>query len=123
MHDVNIANGVRFWSRWSPEKVSIRFENRDITWAAFDEATSRVATGLASLGVEPGDRVGILAGNSVEYCETAQGMQYADLICQIENQLIAIGITAVTVKVHCDMCRQVGIELFSVGRGDQAIKL
>ncbi len=75
MDGVSIANGVRFWSRWSPETVSIRFGDRDVTWAEFDETTSRVATGLARLGVSPGDRVGVLSGNSVEYCETAIATQ------------------------------------------------
>ena len=26
MRDVNIANGVRFWARWSPEQTAIRFD-------------------------------------------------------------------------------------------------
>ncbi len=110
MHGVGIANGVRFWARWSPEKVSIRFGDRDVTWADFDEATNRVATGLAALGVAPGDRVGILSGNSVEYCETAIATQKlgaylvplnirlapAELRYIVENSGCAVGIADAT---------------------------
>ena len=40
---------------------------RRITWRALDDAASRVAGGLASLGVVPGDRVALLMANCVEF--------------------------------------------------------
>jgi long-chain acyl-CoA synthetase len=38
-----------------------------ITWRAFDESVRRVSTGLATLGVEAGDRVALLLGNRIEF--------------------------------------------------------
>lgn len=52
--------------RW-PDRTALRHvvddDWRSITWREYGDAVREVAAGLAALGVEPGDRVGILAGN------------------------------------------------------------
>ena len=48
-------------------------QNIRLTWEALDREATRVARGLAGLGLQPGDRVGIWAGNCVEWVL----MQYA----------------------------------------------
>ncbi len=68
---MNLANIVRFWARWDPDRVHLRLDGEDVTWAELDERTNRLANGLAAQGVDHGDRVGILAANAVEYCELA----------------------------------------------------
>src|SRR5512132_2673517 len=53
-------------ARWS-ERPALRYvdgdEWRAISWAEYGDAVREVAAGLVALGVESGDRVGILAGN------------------------------------------------------------
>ena len=48
----------------SPEKVALRFEGAEITYAALDERVRRLATLLrAERGIQPGDRVAYLGFN------------------------------------------------------------
>lgn len=71
MTTANLANAVRFWARWQPEGEAVVFADRRITWSELHESTSRIANGLIGLGLRHGDRIGILAGNCVEYLELA----------------------------------------------------
>ena len=48
-------------------------QNLRLTWRRFDEEVTRVARGLAGLGLRPGDRVGIWSTNCAEWLE----LQYA----------------------------------------------
>ena len=41
----------------APDKVAIRFEDREITYRELDASANKVASGLAALGIAPGDRV------------------------------------------------------------------
>ena len=53
----------------SPDKTALGWVKRDrsLSYAEAAEATDRVAAGLAALGVERGDRVGIFAHNGLDY--------------------------------------------------------
>ena len=50
------------------------------TWAEFDERVNRVANALIGMGVQKGDRVAMLAPNSVEYAEVFIGTLRAGAI-------------------------------------------
>ncbi len=69
----------RFWQHVasSPERTALRHvvdgEWAPVTWAAYGEEVAAVAAGLVALGVEPGDRVGVLGGNSVRWHESDLG--------------------------------------------------
>jgi 3-oxocholest-4-en-26-oate---CoA ligase len=52
------------------ERTAVACGNRQVTYAALDERTSRLAHHLAGLGVGPGDHVGLYARNSIEALET-----------------------------------------------------
>jgi len=69
MSAANLADAVRFWARWQPEGEAIVFGDRTVTWAELHDATNRLAQGLLERGVRPGDRIGMLSGNCVEYLE------------------------------------------------------
>src|SRR5882672_675619 len=63
-------NGVgRYWARWEPDATAIRWAGQDISWAELELRTQGLASGLQEIGLRPGDRVGILAGNCPEWCE------------------------------------------------------
>jgi fatty-acyl-CoA synthase len=49
------------------EALISRHQNIRLTWHELDERVTRVARGLAGLGLQPGDRVGVWAGNCVEW--------------------------------------------------------
>ena len=67
--DALIANG-----HLHPDRPAMRYrtvEHRDdwevVTWSQYLIAARQVAGGLAELGVEPGDRIAILAANRIEW--------------------------------------------------------
>ena len=49
------------------DKTALIFGGRKVSFAEIDRQSSRVASGLRALGVEPGDRVTLYAQNSVEW--------------------------------------------------------
>lgn len=61
---MSICDWLTHWASWSPQKVAVRFDERDYTYAALDDEVGRLAGTLRSLGVEAGDRVGYLGMNS-----------------------------------------------------------
>lgn len=62
---------LREAARTIPERTALRVKKtgvwRDITWADYSDAVDRIAFGLASLGVVPGDRVAIQSENRPEW--------------------------------------------------------
>ncbi len=67
---MDISNWVAHRADWSPDKVAVHFEGRDIDYAAMEDRVARLAAALADgLGVEAGDRVAHLGYNSPELLE------------------------------------------------------
>jgi fatty-acyl-CoA synthase len=62
-----IVDGPRWWAVHAADKPAVVFEGDQITYAELDAWSDRVATMLAGRGIDAGDRVGTLAGNSIEY--------------------------------------------------------
>ena len=56
---------VRAGARRHRDRVAIRHGERSLTFRQVDEAASRMANVLLGLGVEPGERVGLLLGNGL----------------------------------------------------------
>lgn len=56
-----------------PERVAIRWQDRTITYAELEGRVSAAAGGLQHLGVEPGDRVGLMLGNTPPFVEAFLG--------------------------------------------------
>jgi long-chain acyl-CoA synthetase len=63
----------RFWERaeTQPERPALRYHHdgawRALAWGEYGTAVAEVAAGLLTLGIEPGDRVGLLSGNRPEW--------------------------------------------------------
>ena len=51
---------LRRSARAFPERVALRFEDREWTYAALDAAVSRAAAYLLGLGLQKGDRVELI---------------------------------------------------------------
>ncbi len=76
---LNMANGIREFGRSRPHATALRDEDRALTFAQLDDRSSRLAQALLGSGLQPGDRVGLLAGNCVEYFEVATALAKAGL--------------------------------------------
>ncbi len=63
---MNLSRIVDGWARHAPERVAIRFEGRDLTYAALGYRVEKAARGLAGMGVSRGDRVAYLGYNHPE---------------------------------------------------------
>jgi long-chain acyl-CoA synthetase len=56
-----------------PDKRAVVCEGKARTWREFDRRINKIARTLASMGIGKGDKIAILAGNSIEYLETFMG--------------------------------------------------
>ena len=60
---MNIAHGLERAARHFPDRPAILFEGREIGYRELEERVNRIARGLATLGVEMGDRVALFLPN------------------------------------------------------------
>ena len=67
---ISIPIRVARHARAFPNRRAVVCEGRARTWAAFDKRVNKVARTLAGMGVGKGDKIAILAANSIEYLET-----------------------------------------------------
>jgi acyl-CoA synthetase (AMP-forming)/AMP-acid ligase II len=61
-------------ARRHPDRDALVFRGQRVTYGALLEGARHVARGLLALGVRPGDHVGLLAPNGVEYVEAFFGV-------------------------------------------------
>jgi acyl-CoA synthetase (AMP-forming)/AMP-acid ligase II len=61
-------NAARF-----SDKAAVKCEGATRTWAAFDKRIDKIAGSLIDMGIGRGDKIAILAANSIEYLETFMG--------------------------------------------------
>src|ERR1700761_5092963 len=52
-----------------PEQPFVRWRGRSVSYSEFDARTDALATGLADLGVKPGDVVSVMLPNCLEFLE------------------------------------------------------
>ncbi len=71
---LNIANGIREFAIATPNAIAVVDGDRRLTYAALDERALRFGNVLLGAGLRPGDRVGVLLGNRLEYPEIAAGV-------------------------------------------------
>jgi acyl-CoA synthetase (AMP-forming)/AMP-acid ligase II len=67
------------------DRVFLRHEGRAVTYAEFDRLVNRAANALRDLDAEPGERVTLALGNSIEYVVAAFGVLRAGAILNPVN--------------------------------------
>ncbi len=71
-----------------PQRPALRLGTAAITYAEFDDATARVAGLLLERGLEPGDRVGVMLPNVVEFALVYYGVLRAGGVVVPMNVLL-----------------------------------
>ena len=89
--------------RWpDKEAVVVRHQNIRMTYRALDEAVNQLAAGLASLGFERGERIGIWSPNNIEWVVTQFATAKLGLVLVNINPAYRIGeLEYVLNKVEC----------------------
>ncbi|GGA47945.1 fatty acid--CoA ligase family protein [Psychrobacillus lasiicapitis] len=64
---MSLASKVQQIASMHPEKIAYHFIGKDTTYSEFDLSVERFAHGLRTLGVENGDHVGFLLGNTPHF--------------------------------------------------------
>ena len=63
---MQIGEMIRTAARRYVNQIALSCEGEDLSFKEFDEATDRLGNGLLAMGLEPGDRVAAMMGNSIE---------------------------------------------------------
>jgi acyl-CoA synthetase (AMP-forming)/AMP-acid ligase II len=78
--DLNIANGIREFARATPRATAVIDGARSLSFAELDDRASRLATAMLAAGLKPGDRVGLLSWNRLEFIEIGAAFGKTGLI-------------------------------------------
>ena len=69
----SISNAATIWealkeaAQASPDRIGFIFQSEEISFHEIDKRSDRVATGLLQLGMQKGDRIGIIGLNQPEW--------------------------------------------------------
>jgi fatty-acyl-CoA synthase len=85
----NLADIIRAQGKARGYTTAFEFEGRRTSFAGLDIHTNRVANGLVSLGVKPGERVAYLGKNSDIYFELLLGAMKAGVVMAPVNWRLA----------------------------------
>lgn len=75
-----LASALRWWASTRGDDAAIVLEDDTLSFRALQDWSSRVGRDLAGRGVRPGDRVGVLGGNSLEWAAAAIGVLKAGAV-------------------------------------------
>ena len=75
-----ITEHVAHWARTVPDRIAYDFYGRRIGYAELDELTARFAGWLESVGVRPGDRVGVFLPNCPQLVVAMLGTLHAGAV-------------------------------------------
>jgi long-chain acyl-CoA synthetase len=70
-----------------PGRTAVRLDERALSYRELDELSARVASWLAGRGITPGDRVGLMAPNTLEFVELYYGILRAGAVVVPLNPL------------------------------------
>ncbi|GAA4548825.1 class I adenylate-forming enzyme family protein [Pseudonocardia xishanensis] len=85
-----VVDALRWWVHTVPGHPAIDFDGDVLDYAALDGWSDGVAHRLRDTGVGPGDRVGIVGANSVEWCVAALGAwKVGAVVCGFNQRFLA----------------------------------
>lgn len=97
----SISDCIAFHARTRPAHVAFVSTERRVAWAEFDARVSRVADALLALGLAKGDKVALLASNSIEAVEVLFGtLRAGGVIVPLSTMLTADGLAALIDDSH-----------------------
>lgn len=76
---MNPAKLITWPARMFPDRIAVRFGQRELTFRECNQRINKLANGLLSLGIERGDHVGLLMSNSPELIEARFAIAKAGL--------------------------------------------
>ena len=82
---LTLSSGVHVAARRSPAKVALKEGGRELTYAQLSARISALARKLVEAGMQPGDRIAVLAPNCLEYPELVCGIAEAGLVAVTLN--------------------------------------
>ncbi len=85
---LNLASIVTESSAEVPRSTAVRLGETELSYAALDERSARLATLLAARGIEPGDRVGVMLPNVPEFPVAYYGVLRAGAVVVPMNVLL-----------------------------------
>ena len=75
-----LSSALAWWSNIMPKAPAIVLGGETLTYRAWHDWADRAAVKLIGLGVKPGDRVAVMAANSLDYCALIMGIMRAGAI-------------------------------------------
>jgi acyl-CoA synthetase (AMP-forming)/AMP-acid ligase II len=79
-HLLTLSESIATHARVQPHKIGARDSRRSLSYAAWNERASALANALLGLGLVKGDRVALLAYNSLEWLEIYVALARAGLV-------------------------------------------
>jgi fatty-acyl-CoA synthase len=76
----SLTSALRWWARTKGDDTALIVDEDTLTYRGLQDWSSRVGEYLADNGVRPGDRVGVLGGNSLTWCASAYGVLKAGAV-------------------------------------------
>ena len=86
---MTLSDAVATHARLQPRKTALRDSRRSLSYAQWDERATRLAQALIGLGLNPGDRVALLAYNRIEWLEIYTALARAGLVAVPVNFRLA----------------------------------
>ena len=77
---LTVAESIATHARTQPHKIGVRDSKRALSYAEWDQRASRLAHALLGLGLVRGDRVALLAFNTIEWLEIYVALARAGLV-------------------------------------------
>lgn len=87
---LTIVDGIRGFAVSQPDALAILDGERSLTYAELDARANRLAHVLLASPLDRGDRVAVLLGNRLEYCEIAAAIAKAGLVMVPLNPRMAV---------------------------------
>jgi fatty-acyl-CoA synthase len=84
-----VNDALRWWASVAGDHPAVNMREDVVNYRDLESWTTRTAELLRARGVTPGDRVGVIAGNSLAYCTAVlAGLQLGAIVAPFNNRLV-----------------------------------